>query len=99
MAEKDRKIKELEEELELLNEFKANRTNYFSEIEHYQQVIEETKKNQKEKIARLEQKFYDEKVSLQKQFATKLQELKQVEHEEAVTTLGETTKQLFVENR
>lgn len=44
-------------------------------------------------------RFYDEKVRLQKTFSSKLSELRKLSHEEAVTRLGDTTKQLFVENR
>src|SRR4051794_28049653 len=65
----------------------------------YKAQIEELKKKHKDKLARLERKFYDEKMSLQKQFQLKLMDLRKLSHEEAVTKLGDTTKQLFVENR
>ncbi|PRP87200.1 hypothetical protein PROFUN_01462 [Planoprotostelium fungivorum] len=99
IAHKDRLIKEMEEENEMLNEYKMHRAQYAHDVEHYKQEIEGIKQKHKDKIARLERKFYDEKISLQKQFQQKLMELRKISHEEAVTKLGETTKQLFVENR
>jgi predicted nuclease with TOPRIM domain len=51
------------------------------EFENFRFILEEKKKKYKDKISRLEAKFYEEKSKLQKQFALKIAEVKRASHE------------------
>lgn len=51
------------------------------EFENFRFILEEKKKKYKDKISRLEAKFYEEKSKLQKQFALKISEVKRASHE------------------
>jgi hypothetical protein len=78
---------------------KEMRDQSVNEIDTLKTTLEERTQKYKEKVSKLENKFYEEKVKLQRQFAAKLLELKKFAHDEALTRLGETTKHLYVENK
>jgi predicted nucleic acid-binding Zn-ribbon protein len=71
----------LEDELEALSEFKQNRNSYMAELDNYKTLLEDTKKRYKEKLERLEFRFYEEKSKLQREFASKLKENKAISYE------------------
>lgn len=106
LQQKDKQLKEMEEELESTTEFKvccvslcrvmalplfgsiftmlllqSNRIQYLNEVDNLKQLLDAKKKKHKEKIQRLEHKYYAEKVKLQREFASKLAELRKTFHE------------------
>lgn len=50
-------------------------------MDNLKQLLDAKKKKHKEKIQRLEHKYYAEKVKLQREFASKLAELRKTFHE------------------
>ena len=58
----------------------------------------ETEKRHKEVIIRLEKKFFEEKIRLQKDANKKIGELATKAHKEAVNNLKDTTKDVYKEN-
>ena len=68
------------------------------ELEASKQELVDTEKRHKEILARLEKKFFEEKLRLQKEANRKIGELAAKAHKEAVLNLKETTKEVFKEN-
>eukprot|EP01116_Phalansterium_solitarium_P009046 TRINITY_DN23050_c0_g1_i1.p1 TRINITY_DN23050_c0_g1~~TRINITY_DN23050_c0_g1_i1.p1 ORF type:complete len:438 (+),score=170.08 TRINITY_DN23050_c0_g1_i1:236-1549(+) len=99
IVERDKQIKDQEDELDTLNEFKQQRQAYLAEVEQLKSQLAEADRQLQDKISRLESKFYSEKLALQKEFAAKLLEAKKQSHETAMARLGDATKTLFVENQ
>lgn len=58
----------------------------------------ETERRHRDVVTRLEKKFFEEKIRLQKEANTKIDELATKAHKEAVTNLKETTKDVYKEN-
>jgi hypothetical protein len=58
----------------------------------------DTEKRHREVIARLEKKFFEEKIRLQKEANAKIGELAQKAQKEAVNNLTDTTKDVYKEN-
>eukprot|EP01112_Ceratiomyxa_fruticulosa_P005397 TRINITY_DN1601_c0_g2_i1.p1 TRINITY_DN1601_c0_g2~~TRINITY_DN1601_c0_g2_i1.p1 ORF type:complete len:511 (+),score=142.15 TRINITY_DN1601_c0_g2_i1:101-1633(+) len=86
-------------ELDTLSEFKANRETILADLDHYKKSLEEATVQNKEKVAKLERKYYEEKVRLQKEVNQKVAEIKKTSSEEAIKRLEEATKQVFVQNK
>jgi hypothetical protein len=69
------------------------------ELEHQRLELAETDKRHQETIARLERKFFEDKIRLQKEANRKISELAAKAHKEAVLNLQETSKEVFKENQ
>ena len=69
------------------------------ELEHQKIELAETDKRHQETISKLERKFFEDKIRLQKEANRKISELAAKAHQEAVVNLEETSKEVFRENQ
>lgn len=69
------------------------------ELEHQKLELMETDRRHQDTIARLERKFFEDKIRLQKEANRKISELAAKAHREAVMNLEETSKEVFKENQ
>ncbi|KAI8926332.1 hypothetical protein BC831DRAFT_232057 [Entophlyctis helioformis] len=74
------------------------RHDLMKELEYQKLELNDTEKRHKDIITRLERKFFEEKIRLQKEANRKISELATKAHKEAVTNLKETTKEVYKEN-
>jgi hypothetical protein len=68
------------------------------ELEDDKAALNETEHTHRELIMRLEKKFFDEKLNLQKEVNAKIGALATKAHKEAVNSLNDTTKDVYKEN-
>lgn len=68
------------------------------ELENAKTELVDTEKRHRDVITRLEKKFFEEKIRLQKEANRKIGELAAKAHKEAVTNLKDTTKDVYKEN-
>jgi hypothetical protein len=78
---KEARIRELEEHLHEITTFKEMKLTYEKEIETLKLTLEEKTKKYKDKVSKLENKFYEEKVKLQRQIDQRMVEIKKVSQE------------------
>ncbi|KAI9327763.1 hypothetical protein BDR26DRAFT_78217 [Obelidium mucronatum] len=68
------------------------------ELEYQKDELADTQRQHKETVTRMERKFFEEKIRLQKEANRKISELASKAHKEAVLNLNETTKEIYKEN-
>ncbi|KAJ3004874.1 UNVERIFIED_CONTAM: hypothetical protein HDU68_004864 [Siphonaria sp. JEL0065] len=68
------------------------------ELEYQKEELADTQRQHKETVTRMERKFFEEKIRLQKEANRKISELASKAHKEAVLNLNETTKEIYKEN-
>ncbi|KAJ1505286.1 hypothetical protein HMI54_006108 [Coelomomyces lativittatus] len=98
ITEKDATIRELEQEVAAVKDFKKKRSELLKETETQKAQMEEMEQRYKESIVRIERKYFEEKLRMQKETNKHISELAASAHREAVAALDETTKEIYREN-
>ncbi|KAG5455359.1 MAG: hypothetical protein BJ554DRAFT_5247 [Olpidium bornovanus] len=75
IAEKDAQIKVSQEDLSLMKDFRLKRDELVKELEQLKTEIHENDRRHTEQITKMERRFFEEKVRLQKDANKKIQEL------------------------
>eukprot|EP00002_Diphylleia_rotans_P012008 TRINITY_DN2358_c0_g1_i11.p1 TRINITY_DN2358_c0_g1~~TRINITY_DN2358_c0_g1_i11.p1 ORF type:complete len:495 (-),score=95.47 TRINITY_DN2358_c0_g1_i11:242-1726(-) len=99
LEQKDSQLRVAQAELASLKEFKTKRHEVQEELVRARKDLEEFERKHQETISKMEHKFYEEKVRLQKETNQKMAEIQKLSHEEAIQRLDESTKQILIENR
>ena len=87
------------DELEKLQEFKEQKTAIEAQLEQGNQERLDMEEDQKDMVAAMERKFFEEKGRLAKEYKFMLAEMKKTSQEEAVERLDASTKKILFENR
>ncbi|KAJ3107444.1 hypothetical protein HDU97_004040 [Phlyctochytrium planicorne] len=98
LAEKEAAFRVMQAEFAVIKDFRKKRHELLRELEYQKQELADTERQHKEVIARMERKFFEEKIRLQKEANRKISELATKAHKEAVANLKETTKEVYKEN-
>lgn len=95
----ENELTEVQIELESLKRFKDQKAAIEAELEDMRRGRAEQEEGNKETIAQMERKFFEEKAKLQREAKQMLAEIKKSSQEEAVERLDASTKKILFENR
>ncbi|KAK0046843.1 basal body-orientation factor 1-like isoform X2 [Biomphalaria pfeifferi] len=98
LSEKTREVELMHSELKLVKEFRRKRSQMQKDLEDIKEAMHNAGREHKATLARMEQKFFDEKMRLQQEANQKIAELAGKAHTEAIVNLDETTKSVYKEN-
>ena len=108
LGEKDAAFKVMQQEFAVIKDFRVKslaltlqkkRHELMKELEHLKLELADTDKRHQDTITRLERKFFEDKIRLQKEANRKISELAAKAHEEAVINLEEASKEVYRENQ
>lgn len=98
LNDKETALRVMHQEFAVIKDFRKKRHELVKELEYQKNELEETERRHKETVARMEKKFFEEKIRLQKEVNRKISELATKAHKEAVANLQTTTKEVYREN-
>ncbi|XP_076442356.1 basal body-orientation factor 1-like isoform X3 [Babylonia areolata] len=98
LGEKVREVELMQSELKTVKEFRRKRGLMQKELDEIKESMHNANRDHKATLARLEQKFFEEKMRLQQEANQKIAELAEKAHTEAIANLDETTKAVYKEN-
>ncbi|TPX62313.1 hypothetical protein PhCBS80983_g00426 [Powellomyces hirtus] len=98
VTEKEAACNVMQQEFSVIKDFRKKRHDLIKELEAQKQLMADTERRHSETVARMERKFFEEKIRLQKEVNRKISELATKAHKEAVANLGETEKEVFRQN-
>ncbi|KAJ3269396.1 hypothetical protein HDV01_001437 [Terramyces sp. JEL0728] len=98
LNEKEAAFKIMQQEFTVIKDFRRKRHDLLKELEESKAELLDTERRHQEIITRLEKKFFEEKIRLQKEANEKISELATKAHKEAVSNLKHTTKDVYKEN-
>ncbi|KAJ3268505.1 hypothetical protein HDU76_011413, partial [Blyttiomyces sp. JEL0837] len=98
LNEKEAAFRIMQSEFAVIKDFRKKRQDLLKELEDLKQQLIDTEAAHKDTIARMERKFFEEKIRLQKDANRKISELASKAHKEAVMNLKDTTKEVYKEN-
>jgi len=98
LVEKSTEVRLIQRELKMVKEFRRKRLQMQSELEDIRENLFQTNKDHKQSLQRMEQKFFDEKLRLEKEANEKLSELAERAHSEAINKLDQSTRNIYKEN-
>eukprot|EP01137_Pigoraptor_chileana_P017606 Opistho-2@75922 len=98
VSHKEEELGLAQQEMKVVKEFRKKRTAMQKELDRIKSQMGDVGRKHADTISRMEHKFFEEKVRLQKEANKKISELAEKAHEEAVSNLDETTKAVFKEN-
>ncbi|KAL2916636.1 hypothetical protein HK105_203748 [Polyrhizophydium stewartii] len=98
LNEKEAAYKIMQQEFSVIKDFRRKRQDLMRDLEQQKHELSDTEKRHKDIITRLERKFFEEKIRLQKEANRKISELATKAHKEAVLNLKDTTKEVYKEN-
>lgn len=98
LATKDDSSRALQQELQAVKDFKKKRYEITRDLENQKTEMRELESRHKETFTRMEHRFFEEKLRLQKEANARISELALKAHQEAVANLDETTRLVYQEN-
>ncbi|XP_067943520.1 basal body-orientation factor 1-like [Watersipora subatra] len=98
LTSKQEDIGLIQNELMHVKEFRKKRALMQRELDEIRDTMFLSNRDHKEESCRLEQKFLEERISLQKEADQKISELADRAHQEAMSNLDETTRVVYKEN-
>ncbi|OAF69620.1 Basal body-orientation factor 1 [Intoshia linei] len=98
ISEMSEEINIMKRELKSVKEFRSKRAYLQDSLDKIRTQLHENKSQYSSNIAKLEQKYFDEKMKLEQESNRKISELTETAHKEAVANLNKTTKSVFTEN-
>lgn len=98
LEERTQEVHVMRSELKLVTDFQKQKTSMMRELENIKNDMHGANRDHKATLARMEQKFFEEKMRLQQEANQKIAELAERAHTEAISNLDETTKSVYKEN-
>ncbi|KAL5008353.1 hypothetical protein ScPMuIL_013934 [Solemya velum] len=98
LGEKTRDVDLMQSELKLVKEFRRKRGQMQKDLDEIKESMYGANREHKATLARMEQKFFEEKMRLQQEANQKIAELAERAHTEAISNLDETTRSVYKEN-
>jgi hypothetical protein len=91
-------VKLMQSELKLVKEFRRKRALMQSELDEIRESLFNANKEHKDSLQKMEHKFFEEKIRLEREASQKIAELAERAHTEAIAKLDETTRSVYKEN-
>ncbi|KAI0241902.1 Basal body-orientation factor 1 [Lamellibrachia satsuma] len=98
LSQKTHEVEVLQTELKLVKEFRKKRAHMQKELDEIKEAMLDANREHKSTLARMEHKFFEEKMRLQQEANKKIEELADRAHTEAISNLDETTRSVYKEN-
>lgn len=98
IQEKESSLRVMQNEFSVIKDFRKKRQDLLKELDYLKQELGDTERQHKDTVMRMERKFFEEKIRLQKEANRKISELASKAHKEAVANLKDTTKEVYKEN-
>ncbi|KAJ3074238.1 hypothetical protein HDU98_011806 [Podochytrium sp. JEL0797] len=98
LNEKDSAFKVMQAEFAVIKDFRKKRQDMLKDLEYQKEELADTQRQHKDTVTRMERKFFEEKIRLQKEANRKISELASKAHKEAVANLDDTTKEIYKKN-
>ncbi|XP_003389088.1 PREDICTED: basal body-orientation factor 1-like [Amphimedon queenslandica] len=98
LSKRDQEISVMQTELRTMRDFRRKRAELQEQLETLQETLDETKFMHKQQMIALEEKFFEEKLRLQKEANRRIEELASKAHSEAIANLDEKTRSVYREN-
>nr|XP_002122599.1 basal body-orientation factor 1-like [Ciona intestinalis] len=91
-------VKLMQSELKLVKEFRRKRAAMQAELDEIRESMFVANKEHKDTLQKMEHKFFEEKIRLEREASQKIAELAERAHTEAIANLDETTRSVYKEN-
>ncbi|XP_076803349.1 basal body-orientation factor 1-like [Clavelina lepadiformis] len=88
----------MQSELKLVKEFRRKRAQMQAELDEIRESLFLANKEHKDTLQKIEHKFFEEKIRLEREASQKIAELAERAHTEAIASLDETTRSVYKEN-
>ncbi|KAK9964775.1 hypothetical protein ABG768_005919 [Culter alburnus] len=88
----------IQEELKIINDFRRKKPQMEQELNNMKETMENADLEHKKTLARMEQKFFNNKVHLEKEAEQKIAVLAEKAHNEAIIQLDDASRSMFKEN-
>uniref|UniRef100_A0A8C1R481 Basal body-orientation factor 1 n=1 Tax=Cyprinus carpio TaxID=7962 RepID=A0A8C1R481_CYPCA len=88
----------IQEELKIINDFLKKKPQMEQELKHMKETMDNADLEHKKTLARMEQKFFNNKVHLEKEAEQKIAVLAERAHNEAIIQLDDSSRSIFKEN-
>ncbi|XP_043929564.1 basal body-orientation factor 1 [Protopterus annectens] len=98
LNKKANEIQIIQGELKMLKDFRRKRAQLLKELDDIKDSMQLANNEHKETIYRMEHKFFEEKIRLEKEAEEKISQLAERAHNEAIVKLDETSRSVFKEN-
>ncbi|VDI11830.1 Hypothetical predicted protein, partial [Mytilus galloprovincialis] len=98
LEERTQEVHVMRSELKMVTDFQKQKTSMMRELDNIKNDMHNANRDHKGTLARMEQKFFEEKMRLQQEANQKIAELAERAHTEAIANLDETTKSVYKEN-
>ncbi|KAJ3052855.1 hypothetical protein HK097_005516, partial [Rhizophlyctis rosea] len=98
LTEKEAAFKVMQQEFSVIKDFRRKRHDLLKQLDTLKIELSDAERRHKDTVTRMERKFFEEKIRLQKEANRKISELATKAHREALQTLSETQKDVFREN-
>jgi hypothetical protein len=98
LQERTEELAVIQGELRTVEEFRKRRAELEAELARLKQGLTDSEQDQQRTLQALEERFFEEKVRLQKEANRRIAELSEKAHREAVRNLGERTREVYREN-
>ncbi|XP_020378776.1 basal body-orientation factor 1 [Rhincodon typus] len=98
MLQKTKEIQLIQEELNRVKEFRKKQVFLENELDDIKDTMNTTNKEHKETLRKLENKFFEEKMRLEREAEQRLIQLTEQAHTEAILNLNERSRCVFKEN-
>ncbi|XP_039247891.2 basal body-orientation factor 1-like [Styela clava] len=91
-------VKLMQSELKMVKEFRRKRAQMQSELDEIREGLYLANTEHKDTLQKMEHKFFEEKIRLEREASQKIAELAERAHTEAIANLDETTRSVYKEN-
>lgn len=88
----------IQEELKIINDFRRKKPQMEQELKNMKETMDNADLEHKKTLARMEQKFFNNKVHLEKEAEQKIAVLAEKAHNEAIIQLDDASRSMFKEN-
>ncbi|XP_058844007.1 basal body-orientation factor 1-like isoform X1 [Acipenser ruthenus] len=95
---KSNELRMVQSEMKTIKEFRKKKAQMEKELEDIKENLYIAKKEHKEIVARMEHKFFGEKLRLEKEAEKKIAQLAERAHNEAIVQLDDAARSVFKEN-
>ena len=98
LSDKKQEAQLMQDELMQIKEFRRKKNEMQHELDEMRDLLFQERKQAREGINGIEHKYFEEKLRLQSEASRQIAELAERAHNEAVTNLDETTRNIYREN-
>lgn len=98
LHQRTNEVKLMQSELKMVKEFRRKRAQMQAELDEIREGLYLANTEHKDAMGKMEHKFFEEKIRLEREASQKIAELAERAHTEAIANLDETTRSVYKEN-